>query len=667
MFEHINPFLYSRREFERETALYVTGGREGFFDWISGQQYLFEGLRGSGKTSILKSMEWDTNWKVGPTRVEGPEDIKRFFAGSPNHLAVCCRFEEMDREYWDSWNKLVGVECSERYFGTYLEYMLLDLFLSALLQIIKKRPNLFECVEAEEHLVNDLLQMGFPDASQRPRLPEKSFWSLRHIIRDQHIAVRDLVYRKASKETMYNTYPVLSPGNLIQCFGESLTANYREFSNLKVFPMLDDCNHLTDWQTRVVNSAVSKVKAPVSYKLTSVFGLYKTRRTIDGRPLGEQELKTIRISGAGELKWKYSQKYMRLVQGVCQTRIESAYTKELAERFNFKKTLGDFNIQSLLERTLSSGEKPKAIELWAQAKKEAEDKQTTISITSTWLRQHRVRELEQPSHKDPTVQKMLLRRLNSMYTKKWTYTAAVAICQDRDLRLSFPYCGWSTILHLSNGSIREMLRIMYEIWEIMNLPIERFVQKENINWRRQRKAIKNAAENYFNGLDRKPLLDVNDRKWKGTTNKGNYYPPSSLPSICQRLGRVFAQFQSYPSICVEAESASLRVSKNGLESDILRVIDFGVMTGMLQKIEDDSTIRIGLHPFFAPLFNISFRSPFYSSESVGVDDLTALFKGTDKKAAKAIERILRNREKRYSKRKRANNIQINFLEHLGKG
>lgn len=667
MSEYVNPFLYSRREFEREIPLYVTGGREGFFDWISGQQYLFEGIRGSGKTSILKSMEWGTAWQVGPIRVEGAEDIKRFFSGPPNHLAVWCRFDEMDTGYWDSWNKLVGGECSQSYFGTYLEYMLLDLFLSAMLQIMKKAPNLFECAESEEHLVNDLLQVGFPNARQRPRLPEQSLWTLRHIIRDQHIAIRDLVYRKTSKETMYNTYPVLSPGSLVQCFGESLTANYRKFANLKVFPMLDDCHYLTDWQTQVVNSAVSRVKAPISYKLTSVFGLYKTRRTIDGRPLGEQELTTIRISGAGELKWQYSRRYIGLVQGVCQTRIESVYTKEIAERFDFKKILGGFDIQSLLEKTLSSSEKPKAIELLARAKKEAEEKQARVSITSTWLHKHRIREREEPSHLDPTVQKMFLRRLNSMYTKKWTYTAAVAICQDKDLRLPFPYCGWSTILHLSNGSIREMLRIMYEIWGTTNLPIVRFVQEQSINWRKQRQAIKRAIENYFNGLDRKPLLDVKDIKPSRRKIGSKNCPPSSLPSICLRLGRLFAQFQSYPSVYVEAETASLKVNRDDLESDIVRAIDFGVISGVLLKVEDDSTVMIGLNPFFSPIFNISFRSPFYSSESVDVKDLTTLFKGTNVEAMKASERIVGNRMKRYRKQKKVSNIQMNFLEHLEKG
>lgn len=665
MAEHRNPFLYSRRESELETPLYVTGGREGFFDWISGQQYLFEGLRGSGKTSILKSMEWDTVWKVGPIRVEGTEEVKKFFSSQPSILAVRCRFEEMDTEYWKAWHKQVGQEWSQKYYGTYLEYLLLDLFLSALLRIRKKSPNIFECAESEDHLVHELIQLAFPYTDSRPRLPEQSLWALSHVVKDQHYGMRELVNSKASKEAMSNFYPVLSPGSLIQCFGESLITNYEKLSKMKVFPLLDDCNHLTDWQTQVINSAVSRAKNPISYKLTSVFGLYKNRTTIDGRPLGEQELKTIRISGAGELEWKHSRKYLRLVQGVCQTRIESAYNEELAQLFDFRKFFGAFDLQSLLEKTLSGSEKPKAILLLEQAKNDAERKGSRSSITSTWLNEKRVRELEQPSYENDAVQKMFLHRLDSMYTRKFNYTAAVAICQD--LRLSFPYCGWSTILHLSNGSIREMLRIMYEIWEIMHLPIKRFVQEHNINWRKQKQAIKKAAENYLNGLDRKPLLEVKDKSRSGGETRGKNYPPSSLPSICVRLGRLFAQFQSHPSVCVEAETASLKVKRDDLESDIIKAIGFGVMTGMLLKVEDDSTISIGLHPFLSPIFNISFRSPFYSSESVEVGDLTTLFKGTDMEAKKASERIVANRMKRYQKQEKVSDIQMNFLEHLKKG
>ena len=663
--ERINPFLYSRREYEEDSIIFVTGGREGFLDWVTGQQQLFEGLRGSGKSSILRSMEWDVAWGVCNTKVAGPQAVMQIFSRSPKHyppkhFGVRCRLEEMDREYWGSWKEKVGLECSQKYFGTYLEHLLMDLFLNALLRIMQEAPELFTSAECEKHLIQDLLQTGFPDPYRRPRLPEQSLWALKRLIRDQHLAIRDLVYRKTPKEEMYESHPILSPGSLIQCFGKSLTTNYDSFSDLKIFPMLDDCNHLTDWQLQVVNSAISKARTPISYKVTSVFGLYKTRKTMDDRPVNEQELKTVRISGSNEAKWEHSNKFEKLVQGVCQTRIERYYGKEFAEQFGFKRLLGDFDLQHLLEKRLSESEKPSAIGLLQLAKKEAEDKAKNISITSTWLCKVRVREQDQPSHKDPKIQERLLRRLYSMYTKKWSYAAAVAVCQD--IKLTFPYCGWSTVLHLCSGSIREILSIMSEIWNVLDLPIERFVVKESVDYHKQMRAIKNASKNLFEGIDKKPLFKINNEIGKHNKKKRGRYPYASLPSICTRLGKLFAHFQSYPALCATAESGALKVYRDELDEEVIAAIDFAVMTGVILKIEDESIITIGLHPMLSPLFNISFRSPFYYPESVSGEAVAMLFKGNDTEAEKARDKIVNDRMRRYFNYKDQQKIQMKLFD-----
>lgn len=263
----------------KETSI---GSQERFYEWVSGQQYLFEGSQGSGKTSLLKRIE----------------------AGWPNHLAVYHRFYEAETSYWDSWNKRVGEECSQKYFGTYLEYLLLDLFLCSLrqkeLNDIGGEKSLFRFAGEEERLVNDLLQQGFP--GERRRLPEQSLWALMDIIRYEHLSIRDRVFEGLSEKAMYETFPVLSPGSLVQCFGESLITNYRKLPDLKVFPLLDDCDRLTKWQTQVINAAVVKAACPISYKLTSLPDQYRSRTTIDGRPMGEDEIRTIRISATGVIR-----------------------------------------------------------------------------------------------------------------------------------------------------------------------------------------------------------------------------------------------------------------------------------------------------------------------------------------------------------------------------
>lgn len=648
--KYTNPFIHRRRELETSTVIYVTGGREGFPEWVTEQQYLFEGPRGSGKSSLLRSMEWDVAWQLCPIKVEAPEYIRALFSGKPRHLGVRCRVEEMDTRLWKDWKKEVGSQCAQSYFGTYLEYLLLDLLLSALISILQKDPEFFSKVDTEERLIDDLVQIGFPDPKRRPRLQEQSLWSLRHLIRDQHIAIRALVYGATSGEAMYASYPVLSPGSLVQRFGDSIRDYCDHNQDLRIFPMLDDCNHLADWQKQVVNSAISKAQAPIAYKITTVSTLYKVRKTMDGRPINEQELRTLNISGGTIAQWSYSRRFEYLVQGICRTRIETEYGNNIAQRFDLRKLLGHFDLELLLQKTLSTSEKPEAIQLLEQARKEANENGRNVSITSTWLAQKQVRKWEQYETLDdePQIQKRFIRRRESIYTRKWNHSAAVAICQDLDL--SFPYSGWRTVFHLCIGSIREMLRIMYEMWDIVNLPAEKFVEQENIDCLKQRQAIKRAAEKFRDSLDSEPLFKISDEPNSSATIDSKMFSPNSLRSICYRLGKLFARFQSFPSLIVTPESAALRVYIKELDTEVLSAIDFGVMSGAFLRDEKGEFSTIGLHPMLSPLFNISFRNPFYYPETVNGADFTMLFKGSDTEAEKASARIAASRMERYEGR-----------------
>ncbi|CAD7766676.1 MAG: hypothetical protein DNFNHJIP_00074 [Candidatus Argoarchaeum ethanivorans] len=408
---------------------------------------------------------------------------------------------------------------------------------------------------------------------------------------------------------------------------------------------MDDCNHLKDWQIQVVNSAISRATNPVSYKVTCVYGLYKSNRTADGRPLNEQELKTLKISGADEACWEYNNKFIRLAKGVCHTRIEESYGKQFADQFDFKKMFGEFDLQQILLKRLKISEKEKAIELLEKVRSHSK-KRKNLSVTNVWLSEKKIREKDKPSNPNPEIQGRLIRRLNSMYLKKWNHAAAIAICQE--LKIPFPYSGWTTILHLCSGSIRDYLRIISEFWDTLNKPIEKFVKIHNINPVRQQKVIKRASVKRFNELERRPLFKVEGEPQLPLKQNSQKTPATSLASICERMGELFAEFQSYPSIGVTAESASLKVKIDELDDEMSDVINFAVMAGAILKNEKDY-MTIGLHPILSPKFNISFRSPFYYPETIQTSDLTKLFKGSDKDAEKIKIGLLNDRLNRLSK------------------
>jgi len=640
-----NPFSSARLEYEQAMTLYILSGPGGYADWITSQQFRFEGVRGSGKSSILRSMEYDIAWRISKIRIEAEESIKNLVYQQPHHLAVRFRLETMDTRLWNAWKDSVGELNAQKYFSAYIDYYLMDLFLSALIKIMQKHDKYFKDALAERNIVDDILQIAFPVDLQKLILPEYTFWVLRKLFREKHNLLRAHVYNNLPIDQFETKFTALSPGNLIQSFGESLTSNYKELSDLLIFPMLDDCNHLADWQTKVINSAVLKAQTPISYKITSVIGLYPSSVTMDDRPLNEQEIKTYRISGelSNQKEMNYDKRFEQLAQGVCLSRIAPFVDKESVNTFNLKRILGDFKLQDLLYTSLGKLEKTDAFMLIQESKKMAGIKGKDFSITSTWLLQKKLRKRLTKVASSTEEEKLLERQWYSIYTKKFSYGAAFAIC--KQLHIDFPYCGYNMVHHLSGGSIRDFLKIMHDIYAVSSMTVEQFVRTQGLVRIKQTQGIKEAAKNYLNSLDKHSFFPCNNVQ----VINSNGYDPTSLYSICLRLGRLFDQFQSDPYMKINPEIAAIRIKKDGLRSEILEAIRYGVLSGAFYVEYESTTIAIGLNPIMAPYFNNSFHKPLYYPQSVTRSQFYALFNRNEKIVRKAITAILTDRLNSFEK------------------
>lgn len=615
-----NPFLAGRSEFEPEPVFYMPNS---MLEWVGRQPLIFEGHRGSGKSSILKSLSWQAMWRTSGIEVDGPPEVRELY-NSPSHLGAYWRAEEMDIGYWETWRDQYGDESAQKYFGTYLDFLFIDLLLDAIQGVRKCLGKHFIDSRAERGFVTEMLHECFSSPKFRPQLAEESFAALRNVAKSTHLGIRDLIYLQASFDEMTESYPVTGPGLLLKSFGNAFLKHYSCLSDWTVLLLLDDCNHLSEWQTRVVNSAIAKVAIPITYKLTSVIGLYKSRLTIDGRPVNEHELKRVVVPSAKPTDSMFA----KMAQGVCRVRISKHYDRKKAKKFNFKKFLGPFELETLLERKLRDSEKDESVHLRRQAMKDAENERRSLSITSTWLSSKDVRKEREVIFLDRELHKKQLRHNMSVYKKKWNHVAAIALC--KEFHLDFPYCGWRTILHLSNGSIREMLRIMSRIWDVSRLEVDRFVTQVPLDAAIQTRAIYEVADASFKSIDDKPVFDH-----------------STLPEICRRLGKLFSKCQSYPYICTTPETASIRIKLTDVDDDIATIIEMAVMSGVMLRCKSDETIAVGLHPVLSPEFKISFRNPFYYPESITQSQLQRLFKGDKKTADKVVKEILEARMQRY--------------------
>ena len=118
--------------------------------------------------------------------------------------------------------------------------------------------------------------------------------------------------------------------------------------------------------------------------------------------------------------------------------------------------------------------------------------------------------------------------------------------------------------------------------------------------------------------------------------------------------------------------AYIKLKREEIPEYILRFIDSAVMSGAMLKKEnkEDNTFAVGLHPFFSPRFNISFRYPFYFPQNVSKRDFIQIFSGNDFDARKAKNRIIKERMNNYLKRHKPlketqdNDVQTDFLINI---
>lgn len=161
------------------------------------------------------------------------------------------------------------------------------------------------------------------------------------------------------------------------------------------------------------------------------------------------------------------------------------------------------------------------------------------------------------------------------------------------------YCGFDTIIKLSNGNTRTVLEIMHYAFGELNA-VEKVYKK--ISVKRQTDAVNRVAESSFEQIDYIPF---------------NGYKAKNLANA---LGNLFAEFMKDPRVKkFEVNSFSITISKmkdeetNELKAILRDAVVWGVLIpSKANKIKNKGDIVFDgrdymLHPIFAPYFKISYR------------------------------------------------------------
>ncbi len=500
--------------------------------------------------------------------------------------------------------------------------------LNALSSIILEKPEILAEKWLQEELIADeILSSAFPEKKIRPLLQKNSFYELSILFREKSGIIRSQICKEVPYKSIIVNLNLDDAGKIIQFLGEKIN----EIPTLKetlIFPMIDDSDRLKPWQAKVVGSFIYRARNPISYKVTTVMDVDRISHTTDERPITEHELNRLSISGTTKTNWDKNSSFYNQFNGILQTRINHIYGSKFSSLFDLKKLLGNPTIDELVIKVINESRSEDAIKFHDSFLSQKTEK----SIINYFMKKRGI--IDEPQYDSDTesiTEKKLRRRKYYTYINKRRQVSAIAMFKTKELKnIKYPYAGLNTILKLCCGSIRELLRIMYEIWNEAKLPIEVFVKREDLSLEIQNKAIRKASDLFWNSIVASEAILNTD--WdKNLTVE----PPTSPAIICNRLGSLFSLLQSCLYIGKSNEIGSIKIEI--YSPDVVHILDYLTIAGVLiQGNKKEKSVQIALHPFFAPKFGLSSRHPFYYYKSISNDDFEVLIKGSDDTFTKKI-------------------------------
>lgn len=627
-----NPFINQRREQEDYYSEVYINQQDDFPSWISSKNYLFEGLRGSGKTSILNLFNYPLAWLKRDSIIPNSA-LKPYFEKDPSYIGVIYKSERQEKSNWQEWAIKNDIKSAQHLYIAYLNYYFLDKFIEAISLLRESFSHLNNDSDDEIQLVNEILVKTFPIKKLRPKVLDYSLSSLKNEMAEIHNLIRDSLILMEPFESIKSNIFIPEGSELIQEACKAIKKNISAFSDKLFFALIDDVNRLSEWQLNCINSLISKSEDPLSFKISCVFGLYHTKRTIDGRVLGDRDLLKFELNTDEDFTKIMTIPYLDdTLEAIFNIRIKNSFP-ELDRKIQLTDLFGnEYSIDEIILNLSKTSENP-SFRGFVTTYEGLKKNRTYKYITDFWLDSNNVQNI---SLKDLELKlndpKLISRKRDSQFYKKRRVTTIFSIIDFYNLGKCFPYHSFNIIKHITCGSVSEFLRICEKLWPEIENFVELSLANKNpdpISIDDQSKAIKSVSDRVFKGIDEKTLLD----------NDNNI----SCQLICDRLSKLFTKFISINSIRKTTECLSLRVTGK-LPNIMEEILEEIVLFEAIIKLPDGDSIKIGLHPILSPHYNLPFRSPFHYSETISVALFQKLFLGNEKEANAVIQRIYKQRD-----------------------
>lgn len=583
-----------------------------FFDqFYDTKPLLIYGSRGTGKTTLFKALA-----------LSETKDVDGYLSNN-NYIGIYYRIDLNIMSSFcgcgvseDQWSKLFS-----HYFISALNYELVRQIIN-----IKNRINF----DDEQNFSKKYAQLF------SGQVIATSLEELKDVIYNELYLVREYINNLGNQDYPhigdYATIIQDLPYDLLK----SLT-NY-DFSNKTIFYLIDEFEGLNVWQQRLILSFVKYSNNNHTFKICMRPDGLKSANTIGGEYISEtDDIKSIDLN---EKILEGKDSYYQYALDVCKKRIELFYKKNNFKNnkiLEFEELFEELSIEQEIQILMKNRDK--------EIEKEIVDFLNAINFNM-----QDIKEYFQNNFFDFLLFKVmyLKKKSNTSINEIWeninaknkkfdddlhNYKVALLYKLYLDLSRKKIYSGFRTLVNISGGTLRYLLEICNEIFEIA-IANEKFSYEEPklISYKTQTDAIYEISYKRVKQISAIPEIGLNIR------------------TFIIALGKICQAYHAEERISkIEPNHFSIKSTSGKIEENISIFLKECVIRGVLIKCKNNKAKNadyIGadeylyvLHPIYTPSFLISWRRK--QKIEFDIEEINILISNNTSEITKLIKKYMK--------------------------
>jgi len=593
-----SPFRLARFEYESQHLYFL---QKKLFDRLELPKPIYlMGSRGTGKTTLLKALS-------SSERLNNASLMRQLKNRSARYVGIYLKLPEIQLGLVSGWGSEVRTEVRANVIAHYLDLVWLEELLRTLSELAIRGPLDFSA-EDEQKYVSKIC-LTFASLFAREAFSPSTLRELATALR----ARRESIESYASTGVpIAKAIEYLDPIYQLGSFGRDVAAFLGELCNSTaatdaspwIFKVcLDEGECLNELQQKVVNTLLRLSRAPLFFVVSFVSTPVDPTTTVfDDLTLGQADRELVLLD---EMTPK---EFQELVEGVATVRIRHL-ARDAKLSFSTTKTLGKLDINGLLLAILNESVAPRAKQLLGAAEKWA--------ASHRGSRRRKAPPLETVHESPPIYQTYLIERLeldtsnlsadipwqrrkqDSAELRKRIVAAYLGICAE--VRAEPRYASADVVLQTSDNCVRDFLAQLDEIFQVADLPIERFVNAA-IDSDLQDRALKSASQKKYQSL---PGFGVNN--------------PHETRALVDALAKLTALLQSKSPTNRHLKSSergrfsvSMAHAHGDAPESLIRSLREAAEAGFLRFF--GSTVEpmsFRVHTSLAPKYGFSYRGAYY--------------------------------------------------------